>query len=51
VCRTRRTWLASGERQLVRSEASWVLCSLIKFSALTAGTVQGVVQPFGAAVR
>jgi hypothetical protein len=24
--------LASGERQLVRSEASWVLCSLMKFS-------------------
>jgi hypothetical protein len=33
VWRTRRTWLASAERQLVRSEASWVLCSLIRFSA------------------
>ena len=28
-----RTWLASAERQLVRSEASCVLCSLIRFSA------------------
>ena len=33
VWKTRRTWLASAERQLVRSEASWVLCSLIRFSA------------------
>lgn len=28
-----RTWLAIGERQLVRSEASWLLCILIRFSA------------------
>lgn len=33
ACRTRRTWLAVGERQLVRSEASWLLCILIRFSA------------------
>ncbi len=33
VCSTRRIWLASAERQLVRSEASWLLCSLIRFSA------------------
>jgi len=26
-------WLASGLRQLVRSEASWALCNLIRFSA------------------
>ncbi len=33
MCSSRRTWLASGERQLVRSEASWLLCKLIRFSA------------------
>ncbi len=32
VWKTRRTWLASAERQLVRSDASCVLCSLIRFS-------------------
>src|SRR5829696_1515695 len=26
-------WLAVAARQLVRSEASWALCSLIRFSA------------------
>jgi len=33
VCSTRRTWLASADRQLVQSEASWLLWSLIRFSA------------------
>ncbi|ESZ04206.1 hypothetical protein X735_32820 [Mesorhizobium sp. L2C085B000] len=33
VCRARRTWLAMGERQLVRSEASWLLWILFRFSA------------------
>jgi hypothetical protein len=33
VCSTKRTWLARADRQLVRSEASWPLCSLIRFSA------------------
>ena len=33
VCRIRRIWLASGLRQLVRSEASCALCDLMRFSA------------------
>ena len=33
VWRTRRTWLAQADRQDVRSEASWALCSLMRFSA------------------
>src|SRR6266851_7274502 len=33
VCRISRIWLASGVRQLVRSEANCALCSLIRFSA------------------
>jgi hypothetical protein len=33
VCRMSRIWLARGLRQLVRSEASWALCNLIRFSA------------------
>ena len=33
MCKIRRIWLASGERQLVRSDASWLLCRLIRFSA------------------
>src|SRR5436190_7743489 len=33
VCRISRIWLASGLRQLVRSEASCALCNLIRFSA------------------
>jgi hypothetical protein len=33
VCRVSRIWLASGLRQLVRSEASRALCNLMRFSA------------------
>jgi hypothetical protein len=33
VCRISRIWLASGLRQLVRSEASCALCNLIKGAA------------------
>ena len=33
VCKISRIWLASGLRQLVRSEASCALCNLIRFSA------------------
>jgi hypothetical protein len=29
--KTRWTWLASAERQMMRSEASWVLCDLARF--------------------
>jgi hypothetical protein len=34
VCISRRSWLTSAEWQLVRSEASCVLCSLIGFAWL-----------------
>ena len=44
-----RGGLGSAERQLVRSEASCVLCSLIRFSALAARAIQVVVDPLGRA--
>jgi hypothetical protein len=41
--------LASAEWQLVRSEASCVLSSLIKFFGLAARAIQAVVDPLGRA--
>jgi len=34
VCRIRRIWLALADRQDVQSLESWLLCNLIRFSAL-----------------
>src|SRR5580700_8730660 len=48
VWSTKRTWLASAERQLVRSEASCVLCSLIRFSAWPRA-IEAVIDPLGRA--
>ena len=42
VCRTRRNWLAGGLWQEVRSEASWPLCSLIRFEKRVGRLLEGL---------